>query len=60
MSGFLSELGRASRARVTAAAAREPLEALRRRAARTPPPPALTPARFGLIAEVKWRSKMNG
>ena len=62
MSGFLDEMGRASRARTDAARARESIAALERRAAATPaaPPLALAPEGFDVIAEIKRRSPAAG
>lgn len=61
MSGFLAQMAEASRARAKAAAAREPLPALRARAADVPDPPALAfDDAFELIAEYKRRSPALG
>lgn len=59
---FLAAMARHSAARVAAAQAREPLADLRRRAAETPPPPALALASVGfdVIAEIKLRSPALG
>lgn len=60
--GFLDTMAAASEARLAQALEREPLEAIRRRAAatRSPPPLALSPEGFDLIAEVKLRSPSAG
>lgn len=62
MSGFLDEMGRASRARTDTARAKEPAAALERRAAATPVAPslALAPEGFDVIAEIKRRSPAAG
>ncbi|MDE2293831.1 MAG: indole-3-glycerol-phosphate synthase [Gammaproteobacteria bacterium] len=62
MSGFLDEMGRASRERADAARATESVAALERRAAATPvaPPLVLSPAGFDVIAEIKRRSPAAG
>ncbi len=61
MSGFLAQMAEASRGRAKAAAAREPLPALRARAADMPDPPAFAfDDAFELIAEYKRRSPALG
>ena len=61
MNGFLIRMAASSRERIAEAAAREPLEALRRRAIETPrPPPLRNGHAFGLIAEYKRRSPALG
>jgi len=61
MSGFLAQMAAGSRARVVAAAAREPLAAIRRRALATAPPlPLRNGHSFELIAEYKRRSPALG
>lgn len=61
MSGFLAQMAEASRGRARAAAAREPLPALRARAADMPDPPAFAfDDAFELIAEYKRRSPALG
>jgi indole-3-glycerol phosphate synthase len=61
MSGFLAQMAQASRERMAAACAREPLAALRSRAADTPDPPAFAfDDSFELIAEYKRRSPALG
>jgi indole-3-glycerol phosphate synthase len=59
--GFLDQMALGSHARMTAARAVEPLQALRARCADLPPPPALAAAGgFDLIAELKLRSPALG
>ena len=61
MSGFLAQMAESGRQRAQAAAAREPLAALRARAADTPAPPAFAfDDAFELIAEYKRRSPALG
>jgi len=61
VNGFLIRMAASSRARVAEAAAREPLDALRRRALETPlPPPLGNGHAFELIAEYKRRSPALG
>ncbi|MGQ0429374.1 MAG: indole-3-glycerol phosphate synthase TrpC [Gammaproteobacteria bacterium] len=61
MSGFLAQMSEGSRRRARAAAAREPLAALRSRAVSVPDPPALTLTHsFELIAEYKRNSPALG
>ena len=61
MNGFLIRMAASSRKRIVEAAAREPLEALRRRALDAPPPPPLRNGHaFELIAEHKRRSPALG
>lgn len=61
MSGFLAQMAESGRRRAQAAAAREPLAALRARAANTPAPPAFAfDDAFELIAEYKRRSPALG
>lgn len=61
MSGFLDRMAGASRARLEAARAREPLAELRARALATPlPPPLRRRGGFDLIAEFKRRSPALG
>ena len=61
MSGFLAQMAESSRRRVATAAQREPLPALRARAADMPEPPAPTLAHsFELIAEYKRHSPALG
>jgi indole-3-glycerol phosphate synthase len=61
VNGFLIRMAASSRARIAEAAAREPLEALRRRALETPlPPPLRNGHAFELIAEYKRRSPALG
>jgi indole-3-glycerol phosphate synthase len=61
MSGFLVQMAESGRQRALAAAAREPLAALRARAADTPAPPAFAfDDAFELIAEYKRRSPALG
>jgi indole-3-glycerol phosphate synthase len=61
MSGFLAQMAESSRGRAKAAAAREPLPALRLRAADMPDPPAFAfDDAFELIAEYKRRSPALG
>lgn len=59
---FLARMASASEARVAAAKRQLPEAALRGRALRLPPPPALvlSPTRFDVIAEVKRRSPAAG
>jgi indole-3-glycerol phosphate synthase len=62
MSGFLDGMAQSSAQRAAAAAAREPMAALRRRANAVPAPPALrlSPQGFDVIAEIKLRSPAAG
>lgn len=61
MSGFLARMEASSSSRVREAAAREPFEALRRRAQRAPAAPPLRNGQsFGLIAEYKRSSPALG
>ncbi len=62
MSGFLDEMGHASRARVVAARLTEPAAALERRMVAMPPAPplALSAEGFDVIAEIKRRSPAAG
>lgn len=61
MTGFLDDMAAGSRTRAAAAMAREPLDALRRRCAGLPPPPALrVMGGFDVIAELKLRSPSQG
>ena len=62
MSGFLDDMARSSRERVSAAREREPLGALEKRARATPPGPRLTLSvhGFDVIAELKLRSPAQG
>ncbi|HXV40907.1 MAG TPA: indole-3-glycerol-phosphate synthase [Steroidobacteraceae bacterium] len=61
MSGFLAQMAESGRRRARAAAAREPLPALRTRAADTPVPPVFAfDDAFELIAEYKRRSPALG
>jgi indole-3-glycerol phosphate synthase len=61
MNGFLAQMAASGRRRAQAAAAREPLPALRTRAADTPLPPAFAfDDAFELIAEYKRRSPARG
>ncbi len=62
MSGFLDDMAHSSALRVRAASSREPLEALRTRAAAAPAAPLLrlSPAGFDVIAEIKLRSPAAG
>jgi len=61
MTGFLDQMAAGSRARAGAAAAAEPLAALRARCADLPPPPRLARGgSFDLIAELKLRSPALG
>ena len=58
---FLATMARSSRARVDAARAREPEDALRMRALAAPAaPPLVLDGRFDLIAELKLRSPAQG
>jgi indole-3-glycerol phosphate synthase len=60
-SSFLVRVCAEARERVAAARRREPLDALRARAADAPPPPAFGPSlRGGIIAEVKRASPSRG
>jgi len=59
-SSFLSRMAADSRARVTAARAKEPEAALLARAMATEPPPPLALTDFDLIAELKLRSPAEG
>ncbi|HNR21880.1 MAG TPA: hypothetical protein PKL49_02525 [Steroidobacteraceae bacterium] len=62
MSDFLATMAAASRARVHAALAACPLDAMAARARNSPPPPplVLSPGRFDIIAEMKLRSPAAG
>ena len=61
MSGFLDEMAASSARRVREAKLQEPLAALERRAALTPPSaPLALPRGFGVIAELKRRSPAAG
>lgn len=61
MNGFLMRMAASSRARIAEAAAREPLDTLRRRAMETPQPlPLRNGHAFELIAEYKRRSPALG
>ena len=57
---FLKRMADGSRARVRNACRLEPEGALLRRALAAPTPPALKPARFSVIAELKYRSPAAG
>jgi indole-3-glycerol phosphate synthase len=62
MSGFLDGMARSSAERVAAAASREPIALLRRRAlgVAAAPPLRLSPEGFDVIAEIKLRSPAAG